>query len=98
MIQPVVAEAARQLGLPPGLLRGLSAHPDLVAMVERELAGQGGVGRPGYRGPASEDRPRGPTWRPGCAMNDEAVLAAWLRDETTPTGGCEIRGDHRIRI
>jgi hypothetical protein len=38
MIQPVVAEASRQLGLPPGLLRGLSAHPDLVAMVERELA------------------------------------------------------------
>ncbi len=37
MIQPVVAEASRQLGLPPGLLRGLSAHPDLVAMVEREL-------------------------------------------------------------
>ena len=45
MLQPVVAEAARQLGVPAGVLRGLSAHPDLVAMVERELrartAGQG---------------------------------------------------------
>ena len=45
MQQPVVAEAARQLGVPAGVLRGLSAHPDLVAMVERELrartAGQG---------------------------------------------------------
>ena len=38
MIAPVVAEASRQLGLPPGLLRGLAAHPDLVALVERELA------------------------------------------------------------
>jgi hypothetical protein len=41
----VVAEAARQLGVPAGVLRGLSAHPDLVAMIERELrarsAGQG---------------------------------------------------------
>ena len=45
MLQPVVAEAARQLGVPAAVLRGLSAHPDLVAMVERELrartAGQG---------------------------------------------------------
>ena len=38
MVQPVVAEAARQLGVPPEVLRGLSAHPDLVSMVERELA------------------------------------------------------------
>jgi hypothetical protein len=38
MIAPVVAEASRQLGLPPGLLRGLAAHPDLVALVEQELA------------------------------------------------------------
>ena len=37
MIQPVVAEAARQLGLPAALLWGLSARPDLVALVEREL-------------------------------------------------------------
>jgi hypothetical protein len=38
MLQPVVAEAARQLGIPAEILRGLSAHPDLVAMVERELS------------------------------------------------------------
>ncbi len=53
MIQPVVAEASRQLGLPPGLLRGLSAHPDLVAMVERELKTRGaspGAGGPEMRG------------------------------------------------
>ena len=37
MLQPVVAEAARQLGIPPEVLRGLSARPDLVAMIEREL-------------------------------------------------------------
>ena len=38
MLRPVVSEAARQLGLTPELLWGLSARPDLVAMVERELA------------------------------------------------------------
>ena len=38
MVQPVVAQAARQLGIPPEVLWGLSARPDLVAMVERELA------------------------------------------------------------
>ena len=72
MIQPVVAEASRQLGLPPGLLRGLSAHPDLVAMVERELkarAASGGHGpEPTLAGADSEaDLADGP-------------LAAWLRD------------------
>jgi hypothetical protein len=40
MLQPVVAEAARQLGIPPEVLWGLSARPDLVAMIERELGGQ----------------------------------------------------------
>jgi hypothetical protein len=38
MLQPVVAEASRQLRIPPEVLWGLSAHPDLIAMVERELA------------------------------------------------------------
>jgi hypothetical protein len=37
MAQSVVEEAARQLGLSPELLRGLSEHSDLVAMIEREL-------------------------------------------------------------
>jgi hypothetical protein len=38
MLKPVVAEAARQLGIPTEVLWGLSAHPDLVALIERELA------------------------------------------------------------
>jgi hypothetical protein len=38
MLRPVVAEAARQLGIAPEVLWGLSARPDLVAMIERELA------------------------------------------------------------
>ena len=38
MLRPVIAEAARRLGIPPEVLWGLSARPDLVAMVERELA------------------------------------------------------------
>ncbi len=37
MAQPVIAEAARQLGISPHVLWGLRANPDLVAMVEREL-------------------------------------------------------------
>ena len=49
MLRPVVTEAARQLGISPEVLWGLSAHPDLAAMVERELArraadGSGGTG------------------------------------------------------
>ena len=35
---PVVGLAAQRLGVPAGVLWGLSAHPDLVEMVERELA------------------------------------------------------------
>jgi hypothetical protein len=38
MLQPVVSEAARRLGIPAEVLWGLSAHPDLVSLVERELA------------------------------------------------------------
>jgi hypothetical protein len=38
MLQPVVGLAARRLGVPAEVLWGLSAHPDLVEMVERELA------------------------------------------------------------
>ena len=37
MIQSVVAEAGRQLGLPPEVLLGLSAYPDLVTTIELEL-------------------------------------------------------------
>jgi hypothetical protein len=45
MIQSVVAEASRQLGLPPEVLWGLSAHPDLVAAIERELKARAAAGR-----------------------------------------------------
>jgi hypothetical protein len=43
MLQPVVGLAAQRLGVPAEVLWGLSAHPDLVALVERELAAR--VGR-----------------------------------------------------
>jgi hypothetical protein len=49
MTQPVVAQASRQLGIPPDVLWGLSAHPDLVKMVERELELRAAAGR-GRRG------------------------------------------------
>jgi hypothetical protein len=42
MMQPVVGEAARRLGIPVEVLWGLGARPDLVALIERELAGPGG--------------------------------------------------------
>jgi hypothetical protein len=45
MLRPVVTETARRLGIPPEVLWGLSAHPDLVAMVERELATRGADGQ-----------------------------------------------------
>jgi hypothetical protein len=45
MIQPVVAEASRQLGLPAEVLWGLSAYPDLVATIERELKARAAAGR-----------------------------------------------------
>jgi hypothetical protein len=45
MLQPVVGLAARRLGVPVEVLWGLCARPDLVAMVERELAdGRGDQG------------------------------------------------------
>jgi hypothetical protein len=37
MVQAVVEEASRQLGLPPDVLRGLSQYPDLVATIEQAL-------------------------------------------------------------
>jgi len=49
MLQPVVADAARQLGIAPEVLWGLSAHPDLVALIERELAARGTPARPPHR-------------------------------------------------
>ena len=50
MSQPVVSEAGRRLGIPPEVLWGLSAHPDLVTMIEHELktraAGRNPLGPP----------------------------------------------------
>ena len=40
MLRPAVSEAARQLGVPAEVLWGLSEHPDLVALIERELGQQ----------------------------------------------------------
>ena len=57
MIQPVVAEAARQLGVPADVLRGLSAHPDLVALVETELAARAPA-------PQHQDQQPPPAWPP----------------------------------
>ena len=45
MLRPVVSEAARQLGLAPEVLWGLSEHPNLVALVEGELARRTGAGQ-----------------------------------------------------
>jgi hypothetical protein len=41
MPQPVVSLAARRLGVPAAVLWGLSAHPDLAELVERELEARG---------------------------------------------------------
>jgi hypothetical protein len=63
MSQPVVSQAGRRLGIPPEVLWGLSAHPDLVAMIEAELklrtAGRSPLDA--LPGPVpAEDRPPGP--------------------------------------
>ena len=47
MLRPVVAEAARRLGIPSEVLWGLSARPDLITLVERELASQAAADRSG---------------------------------------------------
>ena len=44
LIQASVEAASRQLGIRADVLRGLSQHPDLLAMVERELANRGSLG------------------------------------------------------
>jgi hypothetical protein len=41
----VIEEANRQLGFPPDFLRRLSAHPDLVAKIEQELAARASATR-----------------------------------------------------
>jgi hypothetical protein len=46
MSRPVIEEASRQLGFPPGFLRRLSMHPDLVAMIEQELIARAAARQP----------------------------------------------------
>jgi hypothetical protein len=46
MIQSLVEDASRQLGIPADVLRGLSQHPDLVAMVDRELKARAAASEP----------------------------------------------------
>jgi hypothetical protein len=50
MLRPVVSEAARQLGVPAEVLWALSERPDLVALIERELANRAAVARGGEGG------------------------------------------------
>jgi hypothetical protein len=54
MPQPVVSLAAHRLGVPTAVLWGLAAHPDLVELIERELAARDARdardGRPGRAG------------------------------------------------
>jgi hypothetical protein len=50
MLRPVVSEAARQLGVPAEVLWGLSERPDLVTLIERELANRAAVARGGESG------------------------------------------------
>jgi hypothetical protein len=81
MVHPAVAEAGRQLGLRPSLLRGLSAHRDLVALVERELRARAASGQaPAPAATSSQDPDQDP--QPGQAAEDDHAagsLAAWLR-------------------
>jgi hypothetical protein len=86
MIAPVVAEASRLLGLPAGLLRGLAAHPDLVALVEREIAAR----EAGTSQPAAGDR------RPGFGAPDAAVRPdpwALLREQPDSEPGAPAHPD-----
>jgi hypothetical protein len=86
MIAPVVAEASRQLGLPPGLLRGLAAHPDLVALVERELAArEAGTGHP------TAGDPRPAAGQPGAPASPDPW--ALLREPPASGGLGDGRGE-----
>jgi hypothetical protein len=53
MSQPVVSQASRRLGVPVEVLWGLSAHPDLVAGIERELKLRSAGRNPLDGGPAA---------------------------------------------
>ena len=86
MSQPVVSQAARRLGIPPEVLWGLSAHPDLAAMIERELklraAGQQSAGT--ARGVTGRLR-RAPQ-RSTSTSSTQALTAAMMMASTKATG------------
>ncbi len=70
MTQSAVAEASRQLGIPPEVLLGLSAYPDLVATIELELRNRAAAGQdPGVPDEAHQVpfRPGGNAGPPGPA-------------------------------
>jgi hypothetical protein len=56
MSQPVVSQASRRLGIPVEVLWGLSAHPDLVAGIERELKLRSAGRNPLDGGPPPDQR------------------------------------------
>ncbi len=56
MIQPLVEDASRQLGIPADVLRGLSDYPDLVTLIERELKARAAVGQDPGTGPPDAEQ------------------------------------------
>jgi hypothetical protein len=68
MMQPLVEEASRELNVPARVLRALSEHPDLIEMIEKQLAGLSAQG---------DDQPE-PTGEAGSAQPADygAELAA----------------------
>ena len=60
MSQPVVSQASRRLGIPVEVLWGLSAHPDLIAGIERELKLRSAGRNPLDGGPPPDPAKGGP--------------------------------------
>jgi hypothetical protein len=56
-LRVVVEEASKQLGVPADVLRGLSAHPDLLAKIQEELAARasGGAAKDGEHAASAKD-------------------------------------------
>ena len=82
MAQPLVEEASRQLGVPTDVLRGLSEHPDLVAMLQRELAERTRMKREATAVEAHHDTTDEPIGQPADALikDDLVDYAAELAD------------------
>lgn len=86
MAQPLVEEASRQLGVPTEVLRGLSQHPDLVAMLQRELAERTRIKREATAVEAHHDMADEPIGQPADALikDDLVDYAAELADVFGP--------------